>query len=164
MAMGAVTMRRSITGLRTSLNTTIESWKRPGTPKPSAAIQKAAEDLLKKVDDTCKKFGTPQQCGERTGPLGSAGPTLVYTPPPVTQRITQLLGSIENYTAAPSAAQLEQIKVLQGLLASANTEARDITQKDLPMLNKMMNDAGVPHITAPGLGRPAATASPGEED
>src|SRR5207302_10745088 len=31
--------------------------------------------------------------------LGWAGPPVIYTPPPVTQRITQLLGGIENYAA-----------------------------------------------------------------
>ena len=50
------------------------------------------------------------------------------------------------------------------MLNDANTAARKLTQEDLATLNKMMNDAGVPHITAPGLGRPAAAASPGEED
>jgi photosystem II stability/assembly factor-like uncharacterized protein len=161
LATSAVTTRRALTGLRTSLNTEIESWKRPGTPKPSETIQKAAEDLLKKVEEACKKFGTTQQCGERAGGLGSAGPTLVYTPPPLTQRITQLLGSIEGYTAAPAASQLDQIKIIQGLLTEANAASRELTQKELAALNKMMNDAGVPHITAPGLGRPSAAPPAG---
>ena len=59
MAVTAVSARRSITALRTSLSTTIENWKKPGAAKPSDAIQKAASDLLTKVEDTCKKLGTP---------------------------------------------------------------------------------------------------------
>jgi photosystem II stability/assembly factor-like uncharacterized protein len=164
MATQAVTTRRALTGLRTSLNSEIEGWKRPGVPKPSESIQKAATDLLKKVEDTCKKFGTPQQCGERTGPLGSAGPALTFQEPAVTQRITQLLGSLEGYTAAPSATQLDQIKIVQGILSTANAAARDIVQKDVAALNKMMNDAGVPHITAPGLGGRPSVQPPGGEE
>ena len=162
MATTAVATRRSITGLRTALNTQIENWKKPGTPKPSDAIQKAASDLLAKVDDTCKKFGTPAQCGDRAQALGSAGPPLVYVPPPITQRVTQLLGGIENYAAAPTQWQLDQIKLLQGMLTEANAAARKLTTEDLAALNKMMNDAGVPHIAIPRGG--GATASPGMED
>ena len=79
-------------------------------------IQKAAEDLLKKVDESCLKLGTPRSAASPRPALGWAGPPLVYTPPPVTQRITQLLDGIENYAAAPTAWQLDQIKLLDGLL------------------------------------------------
>ena len=151
MAVTAVTARRSITGLRTSLNTTIENWKKTGAAKPSDAIQKAAADLLTKVDDTCKKLGTPAQCGDRA-PLGTAGPPLVYVPPAVTVRVTQLLGGIENYAAAPTQWQLDQIKVLQPMLSDATAAARKLAQEDLAALNKMMADAGVPYIAIPRSG------------
>ena len=68
------------------------------------------------------------------------------------RRVLQLMGGIENYAAAPSATQLEQIKILQGLLASASVDSRKLTQEDLPALNKMMNEAGVPFITIPRAG------------
>jgi hypothetical protein len=161
MATTAVAQRRSMMGLRTSLNTAIEGWKRPSGAKPPENIQKSAEDLLKRTEETCKLFGTPQQCGERAGAIGNAGPALVYTPPPVTTRILQLLGGIENYAAAPSATQLDQVKILQGLLTPAVADARKLTQEDLPALNKAMNEAGVPHIAIP-RGGAAAGATPGE--
>ena len=84
--------------------------------------------------------------------LGSHYSSLVYMPPAITQRVLQLMGGIENYAAAPSATQLEQIKILQGLLASASVDSRKLTQEDLPALNKMMNEAGVPFITIPRAG------------
>jgi len=80
---------------------------------------------------------------------------LVYTPPAITVRITQLLGGIENYAAAPTAWQLDQIKVLQTMLTTASAESRKLTQEDLPALNKMMNEAGVPHIAIPRGGSAA---------
>ena len=74
----------------------------------------------------------------------------------VTQRVTQLLGGIENYGDAPTSWQMSEIKVLQGLLRDAAASARKLTQEDLPALNKMMRDANVPYVAVPvgGGGRP----------
>ena len=69
----------------------VENWKKPGGGKPPEKIQKQAEELLTKVDEQCKKFANPNQCGERAAALGNAGPPLTFVPPPITQRITQLL-------------------------------------------------------------------------
>jgi hypothetical protein len=146
MATQGAAARRSITGLHTAL----KDYKKSRLPEN---IQKAADDLLKKVDAACLKLGTPTQCGQPSPGLGWAGPPVVYTPPPVTQRITQLLGGIENYAAAPTAWQLDQIKVLQGLLKDATSEAQTITKTDLEALNKMMRDANVPYVAVPVGGR-----------
>jgi len=128
-------------------------------------VQKAADDLLKKVEETCKKFAAPAQCGDRTN-RGAAGPPLVYIPPTITQRVGQLLGGIESYTAPPTAWQLDQVKLLQGMLSEAGGAARKLAQEDLSALNKMMNDANMPHITIPGgaRARPAQTDEEEEED
>lgn len=142
MAQRGAAARRSITGLHTAL----KDYKKTKLPEN---IQKAAEDLLKKVDGACLKLGTPVQCGQPAPGLGWAGPPVVYTPPPVTQRITQLLGGIENYAAAPTAWQLEQIKVLQAMLSESAAAAQAITKTDLESLNKMMREANVPYIAVP---------------
>ena len=149
MAGQASASQRSLTGLRTALNTEIEAWKKPGGGKPPENIQKTAEDLLKKVEETCKKFANANQCGDRGPGLGAAGPPLVYVPPPITQRITQLLTGLDNYTAAPSAWQLDQIKLLQTMLTENAAAARKLTQDELAALNKAMNEAGVAHIVIP---------------
>src|SRR5207245_2011940 len=95
--------------------------------------------------------------------LGAAGPALVFVAPPLPQRVGQLMGAIEGYTAAPTASQLEQSKVLQGLLGSSGAAARKLVQEDLAALNKLMNEAGVPHVTVPG-GRSGEAMPPGEDD
>ena len=128
-----------------------------------SGVVEAAEDLLKKVEETCKKFSNPAQCGERGAGRGAAGPPLVYTPPPITQRIGQLLGGIESYTAVPTAWQLDQIKLLQSLLTDASAAARKLTQEDLQALNKTMNDAGVLHVSIPTGGRSTAAGAPDED-
>jgi hypothetical protein len=163
MMATATTAQRSMTGLRTSLSNFLEGAKRPGAAKLPENVQKAAEELLKKTEETCKKFAAPAQCGERGPGRGAAGPPLVFVPPAINQRLGQLLGGIENYTAAPTAWQLDQIKLLQGLLSDANGAAKKLTQEDLPALNKMMNDAGVPHISVPAGGR-ARGGGPPDED
>jgi photosystem II stability/assembly factor-like uncharacterized protein len=163
MATTAVTAQRSITGLQTSLNTFIEGYKRPGAPKPPENIQKAAEELLKKVQETCKKFASAAQCGERpTTALGAAGPSLAYTPPPIPNRITQILGALEGFTAAPTTWQLNEMKLLQTRLAETTPAVRALVQDELPKLNQLMRDAAMPYITVPGLGRPAMSTAGGE--
>jgi len=144
MAQQGAAIRRSITGLHTAL----KDYKKSKLPDN---VQKALDDLTKKVDDTCLKIATTVQCGQ-SGPLGSAGPAVVYTPPPVTQRITQLLGGIENYAAAPTSYQLDQINVLKGLLAESAAAVQTITKTDLEALNKMMRDANIPYISIPAGG------------
>jgi photosystem II stability/assembly factor-like uncharacterized protein len=163
MTTTATTAQRSMTGLRTSLSSLIEGSRRPGAAKLPENVQKAAEDLLKKVEETCKKFSNPAQCGQRGAGPGAAGPPLVYTPPAITQRIGQLLGGIESYTAAPTAWQSDQIKLLQGLLTDASGVARKLAQEDLQALNKTMNDAGVAHITVPTAGRATSAGAPDDD-
>jgi photosystem II stability/assembly factor-like uncharacterized protein len=145
MAQRGAATRRSITGLHSAL----KDYKKTKLPEN---IQKAVDEFAKKVDDFCLTVGTPVQCGQPAPALGWAGPPIVYTPPPVTQRITQLLGGIENYSAAPTAWQLDQIKVLQGLLKDAATSAETIAKTDLEALNKMMRDANVPYVAIPAGG------------
>jgi photosystem II stability/assembly factor-like uncharacterized protein len=161
--MGTATVaQRSMTGMHTSLSNFIEAWKRPGAAKPPENVQKATEDLLKRTDETCRKFASAAQCGDRGPGLGNAGPPLVYTPPAIPQRIGQVMGGLEGFTSAPTATQLEQIKLLQGMLTDAAAAARKLAQEDLPALNKMMNDAGVPHIVVPGGNRGGAAGAGGD--
>ncbi len=163
MSATAMSAQRSITGLRTSLNTFIEGYKRPGGMRVPENVQKAAEDLLKKADAVCKQFASPMQCGERpTTALGAAGPSLTWTPPPLTSRITQLMGSLEGFTAAPSAWQLNEIKLLQTRLNEATPGTRKLVQEDLAALNKMINESGVAFISLPG-GRPGG-GGPARDD
>jgi photosystem II stability/assembly factor-like uncharacterized protein len=145
MAQSGAAARRSITGLQTALKDTKKS-------KLPENIKKAVDDFSRKVEETCLKLGTPVQCGQRAPGLGWAGPPVVYRPPTVTQRITQLLGGIENYAAAPTAWQLDQIKVLQGMLKETVASEQALAKTELEALNKMMRDANVPYIAVPAGG------------
>lgn len=161
MARIALASSRTITGMRTSLNGFLENAKRPGGTRLPENIQTSAQDLLKRVDDTCKRFAALNQCGGRGPGLGNAGPPLQYTPPTITQRLVQVIGQMEGFTAPPTPWQLDQIRILQGIVTEASGNVRKLAQDDLGALNKAMNDAGVPHIVIPGAGRPGAAASGG---
>ena len=149
MAAPAVLAQRSIASMRTAVNSAIESWKKPGAPRVPDNVKQAAEALLKKIDEAYPVWGTPP--AEATG-LGFAGPPIVERPTPLPQRILQLAAAIEGYSAAPTADQLALLPVLQKQLTEAGAVVRKLAQEDLPALNKLMNEAGVPHIVIPGQG------------
>jgi len=154
----AITAQRSITGLRTSLSSAMEGWRGPAA-RPPENIRKAAEDLLTRVDAACRRFASATQCGERAASQGSAGPPLVATRPSITSRLGSLMSGIENFMAAPTAWQLDQIGILEGHLKEAEPDVRKLVQEDLPALNKMMNEAGMPHVMPAGAGRPGTSTS-----
>jgi hypothetical protein len=143
MARDADAGRRKIVALRTSLTGLTEAWKRPGGPHVPDPIKKAADELLAKVKETIGTFEV-----ERTGQLGAAGPPLTYTPPPVNQKITRLMGAMDGYSGAPTARQLADIDASSAALQQGLAEVKKLTDEDLPHLNKMMADAGVPYVTA----------------
>jgi len=162
MAGDAGRSQRSITGLRTALNEALKSWKRPGPPQVPDDIRKAAEELLKKVEEACLKFASRSQCTEAEGEgLGAAGPPLVVEAPPLPVRIGRLLGQFDGYTAAPTATQRKELDVLSEMLPDASAAVRKLVEEDLPALNKKMNEAGVPHIRIERPGRPGGRG-PGE--
>jgi hypothetical protein len=114
-------------------------------------VQKAGEALLKKIDDLYPNFGTPPS--EQRG-LGDAGPPLVQRPTPYSQRLTQLYAAIVNMSAAPTAWQNEQVALLTAKADELAPQVRALAE-ELGALNKLMNEAGVPHISlAPAGGRP----------
>ncbi len=133
--------RKTLTGLKASLTAAIESWKKPGAPKIPENIQKAAETLSKLVEEWHGKFVTPEQ------PMGNAGPPLVWTPPVLPQRVGQLMGAMEGYTGAPTSQQTGELEALTKLVGEAHSSVRRIMEEDLANLNKLMNEAGIPHIT-----------------
>jgi len=134
--------RASVVGMKTALTAALEAWKKPGAPKIPENIQKAAEALSKKVEELHGKYVPPEQA------QGNAGPPLTYTPPAFPQRIGRLMGSIEGYTAAPTSQEMTELATITQLVGEAHTTVKKLVDEDLASLNKMMNDAGIPHITA----------------
>jgi hypothetical protein len=143
MARDAETGRRKIVAIRTSLTTLTDSWKRPGASQPPEAVKKAADDLLARVKEVAGHFEV-----DRQGGLGSAGPPLTYTPPPLNQKIGRLMGSLDGYAAAPTDRQLTDIDLASAELAPALVSVNKLANEDVPRLNKMMAGAGVPYVSA----------------
>jgi hypothetical protein len=143
MARQADEGRRKIVAIRTSLTSLTDGWKRPGASKVPDDVKKSAGDLLVKVKDVVATFEM-----DREGQLGSAGPPLKYTPPPVNQKIGRLMSSIDNYSGPPTARQLEDINQASAELEPGLAAVKKFEDEDLPRLNKMLADAGVPYVTA----------------
>ena len=101
-----------------------------------------------------------EQQGGGRGAGGSAGPPPPYTPPPVTQKIQRLMFSIDGYSAAPTVRQMADIQDASAQLKTGIAQV-DALWDEVPKLNKMMTEAGVPYFSvnltpAPptgGLGR-----------
>ena len=150
--------RTIITGLKSSLKAAMDSWKKPGAPKIPENVQKAAEALAKQVDQLHDKY-VPPELG-----LGNAGPPLTYTPPPLPQRVGQLMNAIEGYTAAPTSQEMTELDTISGLVAQDHAAVHKLVEEDLASLNKMMNDAGIPHITAGHSGGERRGPRPDDDD
>jgi hypothetical protein len=145
----AVTAQFTITSLRTTLNNTMEGWKRPGAANVPDNVKKAAEDLLKKIDEIYPNWGTPPS---EQPTLGNAGPPVVERPAPLPQRVQQLVFTFEGYTAAPTENDLAQIQNLSDRVKEASEAVRKLAAEDLPALNKLMAGAGIPYINLPNPG------------
>ena len=141
MAKEADQGRRRIVATRTSLTTLTDGWKRAGAQQVPDAVKKSADDLLVKVKEVAGVFEV-----QREGALGFAGPPLTFTPPPVNQKINRLLNAIDSYSAAPTARQLVDIDQASSELEAGLSALKKLTDEELPRLNKMMADAGVPYV------------------
>jgi hypothetical protein len=135
--------RRRAAGIRNSLTSLTNSWNQPNAPQIPDAIKKAADELLQRARTVANRFETPG--GGRGGP--GAGSPPPYTPPPVTQKIARLLGALDNYTGAPVPRQLAEAQDCSAQLQKDVAELNKLAA-DVPRLNKMMSDAGVPYVAA----------------
>ncbi len=139
----------TITNLRTTLSTAIENWKKPGASPVPDNVKKAADELLKKIDDAYPTWGTPPALAN---PLGSAGPPLVELATPLNQQVLQLAFGIEATSAAPTAWEMSQIQLFQKKVPEAAGIVRKLATEDLEALNKMMREANMPYISLPPFG------------
>jgi hypothetical protein len=135
MARTADAAERRIAALRSALANLRDAWKQPGSPHVPDTVQKAVDDLEKKMNAIEKA-----PAGRGGGMPGE------YTAPPVSQRITTLLNAIDGYAFPPTAAQLAEIPRLRQEMVDVDGKIKQLIDEDLPKLNKSMNDAGVPHL------------------
>jgi hypothetical protein len=149
MTRDADAARRRIVGMNTALTTLTESWKAPNAPAVPDNVKKAAEDLMAKVKPALATFESPGGGGGRGGGAAPGGP---FVPPPVTQKIARLMTSIDGYSAAPTSRQMADLADATAQLQTGIAEVNRLWD-EVPKLNKVMADAGVPYF-AVGLGGP----------
>ena len=136
--------RRKIVAMNTAVTTLTESWKRPAAPAVPDSVKKAADDTLAKIKAVLGTFEAPAGGGRGAG--GGAGAPPPYTPPPVNQKINRLMGVIDAYSGPPTSRQLADIEECAAQLQTG-MEAVNKLDAEVPSLNKLMQDAGVPYFT-----------------
>lgn len=138
--------QRLISGFKKSLDDALTAWSKPDAPKIPDDIRKQAEALQKKVNELHGKFVSE-------GGFGAGGP-LHYMPPPLPQRVGRLMSELDGYSAAPTQPEKDEMAVVSQQLGQAMDALHALINTDLANLNKALNDAGVPHITAEPLQEP----------
>ena len=145
MTKEADASRRKAVAMTTALTSLTDSWKGPNAPTIPEAIRKAADDLLARAKKVSATFEA-QGGGRGFGGGGGAGAPPPYTPPPVTQKIQRLMGTIDNYSAAPTVRQMADIDDCASQLKKGTEEVNALWD-DVPKFNKQMADAGVQYFT-----------------
>lgn len=143
----ATQAQTQLQSLRTAVNTTLESWNRPGAAQVPQNVRTAAEDLLKKIDAAYESWGgVPSD----TANISQAGPPLVERPVSLAARIALLAGAIEGTSAAPTEWELAQIQILSQKIPAAADVVQKLVREDLPALNKLMREANMDYIVIQG--------------
>lgn len=150
--------RRKIVALNIALTALIDSWKRPAAPAVPDAVKKAADDTLAKVKAVLSMFDAPNAGGRGAG--GGAGAPPPYTPPPVNQKINRLMTVIDGYSGPPTSRQLADIEDCSAQLQKGLEEVAKL-DGEVPKLNKLMQEQGVPYFTVDTNNVPPATGGRG---
>jgi len=150
--------RRKIVAMNLAVTGVIDSWKRPGAPAIPDSVKKAADDMLARIKAVLPTFESANQGGRGGG--GGAGAPPPYTPPPVNQKISRLMGAIDNYSGPPTSRQLADIEDCTTQLQHGLEEVNKL-DGEVPKLNKLMQDAGVPYFTVDTTNVPPAQGGRG---
>ena len=145
--------RRKIVAMNTAVTALTDSWKRPAAPAVPDSVKKAADETLAKIKAVLGTFEGPAGGGRGAG--GGAGAPPPYTPPPVNQKITRLMGVIDGYSGPPTSRQLADIEECAAQLQKGLEEVAKL-DGEVPRLNKLMQDAGIPYVTVDINNVPAA--------
>jgi hypothetical protein len=148
--------RRRIVAMNTALTALTESWKLPNAPAVPDSVKKAAEDLLARVKPVFLTIDAPG--GGRGG--GGAGPGGPFVPPPVTQKLARLANAIDGYSSAPTSRQAADIEEARTELQKGIADVNRLWD-EVPKLNKLMQDAGVPYFAVNVNTVPAAAGGRG---
>ncbi len=146
VAVKTMEAQRKIVGLKNALDSAIAQWRGPAGRQIPQAIRDAAQELSKKVDEVHANFVPPRL------PPGWAGPPLERRRPTIPQRMGRLYNSLDDYTAAPTRTQMDELAALEKLIGDVGPQVDRLVNEDLPALNKQMNEANIPHIRISGGG------------
>ena len=151
MTKQADALRKRFTAADSSLTALQNSWKRPDAAKVSDDIKKQADALKTSLDDirplfSARNFFETPSPEERTAELAKPEPDFVL--PALPQRISQLLQSLETFSAAPAESQLKQIAVVKTAIADAG-KRMDGLRDQVTKFNDSMNAAKVPFVAVP---------------
>jgi photosystem II stability/assembly factor-like uncharacterized protein len=154
--------RKTIQGIKDGLKAARDQWKKdadkPDAPKIPEEIQKAAEELQKKVDAVAEKYVREQEG------LGNAGPPFIWKPEPLPQQVQGLLRQLDSFWEAPGGQEREKLAELGPLVSDNSALVKKVAEEDLPALNKKMNEAGIPHIVPAAPQRPGRGGDEEEEE
>jgi photosystem II stability/assembly factor-like uncharacterized protein len=139
--------RRKAAGMTTAMTNLLASWQAPNSAPVPDGVRKAVEDFNARLKVAAAVFEAAGggRGGRGGGGGGGAGPPSGYTPPPVTQKITQLMGQIDGYSAAPTSRQMSDLAEAQAELKGGVGEINALWD-DMPKLNKVMADAGMQYF------------------
>jgi len=155
MTKQADALRKKFTAADQSVTQLQAAWKRPDAVKPAANIQKMAEELKKSLDDMRPLFvnrgfggGGPPivSAEERQAELAKPEPDFVL--PALPQRVQQMIGQLEGYSAAPAQSQLQQVALTKVAIADAGKKM-DALRVEVTKFNDAMNAAKVPFVPVP---------------
>jgi hypothetical protein len=135
--------RKKAVAIHNALVTLTDSWKPATAPPVPDAVKKSAEELLARSKTVVERFEAPGGAGR-----GGAGAPPPYAPPPVTQKISRLLGSLDNFSGAPTSRQLAEAEDCQAQLQKDVADLNKLAA-DVPKLNQALTQAGVAYFTAP---------------
>jgi len=130
--------QRAVVNLRTQVTALQESLRR--TSNVSKEVTEAAKSVSDQVDEVQKKIVPVFDQS------GSAGPPLPDAPRPVLQRIGQLSGGLDSYTAAPTADQTAKLSELTTELKALVEQLNKLIEEAVPNLNKQIRDSGVSFV------------------
>jgi hypothetical protein len=141
--------RKTIAGIKAGLKEARERWKKdagkPDAPKIPEEIQKAAEELQKKVDAVAEKYAREQEG------LGNAGPPFEWKPDPLPQQVQSLLRDLDGFWAAPGGQQKDKLAELKPLVEEASAQVKKIADEDLPATQVYRTSCRPPRRRAAGL-------------
>ena len=151
--------RRKATGMTTAMTNLLASWQAPNAAPVPDGVRKAVEDFNARLKVAAAVFEAAGggRGGRGGGGGGGAGPPAGYTPPPVTQKITQLMGQIDAYSSAPTTKQIQDLAEAQAELKGGVGEINTLWD-EMPKLNKVMTDAGMQYFKVEMSNAPAAPA------